>query len=388
MLAGCAAQVERGRIAGRSIPGAHNALNIAHLELGRHAYGGAEQVKYLLRGLRGDDHHHVLVAADGGDLAAWARDTGQALVAIRYAGEHDLRMIWRLRRALRRQRIELLHVHSRRGADWLGPLVAMLIGIPVIVSRRIDNPPDAWLRWLMRRRYSRVICISNAIQDVLLEAGVDAQSMLIINSAVDAARFAGPAAADARQRLTGNADGGPLIGVIAQLIERKGHRFLLRALPGLRQAFPGLQVVLLGRGPLRDALQASVREAGLAGCVHFAGFRDDLDELLAALTLVVHPALMEGLGVALLQAAAAGVPVVGFAAGGVTQAVAHEHSGLLVAPGDPVALGAAIGRLLGDDALRARMSENARQRVINEFSIETMVQRHAALYDVLAGELA
>ena len=96
MLAGCAAQVERGRIAGRSISGLANALNIAHLELGRHAYGGAEQVKYLLRGLRDDVHHHVLVAAEGGDLAAWARETDQPRFAIRYAGEHDLRMIWRL----------------------------------------------------------------------------------------------------------------------------------------------------------------------------------------------------------------------------------------------------------------------------------------------------
>lgn len=388
MLAVCAAQVERGRMACRSPSRNPPALNIAHLELGRHAYGGAEQVKYLLEGLRDDNHQHLLVAAAGGDLAAWADTIGQPCVAINFAGEHDLRLIWRLWRALRHNKVELLHVHSRRGADWLGPLVAALTGIPVIISRRIDNEPQAWLRWLMRKRFTRVICISNAIESVLLSAGVDPQSMLVINSAVDAARFALPPAADARQRLTGKSEGGPVIGVIAQLIERKGHRFLLRALPGLRQAFPDLQVVFLGRGPLRASLEQSVNEAELADCVHFAGFRDDLDDLLAALTLVVHPALMEGLGVALLQAAAAQVPVVGFAAGGVTQAVAHEHSGLLVEPGDPVALGAAIGRLLGDNALRERMGENARQRVLNEFSIAAMVQRHAALYDVLEGELS
>ena len=144
---------------------------------------------------------------------------------------------------------------------------------------------------------------------------------------------------------------------------------------------------MLGRGPLRETLEAEADAAGLAGCVRFAGFRDDLPELLPALDLVVHPALMEGLGVSLLQAAAAGVPVVAFAAGGVTQAVADEHSGLLVPPGDSIALGAAIGRLLGDPALRARLGDNARRRVRAEFSIDAMVQRYAALYDVLAGEI-
>ncbi len=362
-------------------------MKIAHLEFGRHAYGGAEQLKYLLDGLRDDHNAHLLVAAAGGEMAAWAAGAGIDAVALDYAGEHDVAAVWRLRRTFVDQGVDLVHVHSRRGADWIGPVAARLAGLPVIISRRIDNPPRRWLRWLMRHQYRRVVCISKAIQGVLEAAGVERDNLLTIASAVDADRYDRPAADDARRRLLGRAHSGPIIGVVAQLIERKGHRFLLRALPGLREAFPNLAVVFLGRGPLHDALEAEIEREGLAGCVRLAGFRDDLDALLPALDLVVHPALMEGLGVSLLEAAAAGVPVVGFAAGGVTQAVADEHSGLLVAPGDSIALGAAIGRLLGDDTLRARMGENARRRVRAEFSIEAMVKRYAALYDVLAGEI-
>lgn len=362
-------------------------MKIAHLEFGRHAYGGAEQLKYLLEGLGDDRTAHLLIAAAGGDMADWAAASGVDHVALPYAGEHDLRAVGRLRGVIAEHGIDLVHVHSRRGADWIGPIAAARSRVPSIISRRIDNRPRFWLRWLMQHRYRRVVCISNAIQQVLETAGVARDNLLTITSAVDAARFAGPAAEDARERLFSRPHRGPLIGVVAQLIERKGHRYLLRALPGLREAYPDLGVVILGRGPLRDALEAEVAQAGLSGCVHFAGFRDDLDELLPALDLVVHPALMEGLGVSLLEAAAAGVPVVGFRAGGVTQAVADEHSGLLVPPGDAIALGAAVGRLLGDAELRQRMGDNARRRVEAEFSIGVMVKRYAALYDVLAGEI-
>ncbi|MEO0614952.1 MAG: glycosyltransferase [Pseudomonadota bacterium] len=362
-------------------------MKIAHLEFGRHAYGGAEQLKYLLEGLRDDHHEHLLVAAAGGDLARWAEAADRPHVALEFAGEHDLRVVFRLGRILREAGVDLVHVHSRRGADWVGPLAAARAGLPAIISRRIDNRPRFWLRWLMRHRYRRVVCISQAIQAVLESAGVSRDNLLTITSAVDAARFAQPAQDDARRQLLGRDHRGPLIGVIAQLIDRKGHRFLLRALPGLREAFPNLAVVLLGRGALRESLEAEAAAAGLSDCVHFAGFREELAGLLPALDLVVHPALKEGLGVSLLEAAAAGVPVVGFAAGGVMEAVADEHSGLLVESGDAIALGAAIGRLLGDHELRARMGENARRRVEAEFSIEVMVKRYAALYDVLAGEI-
>ncbi|MEM7611161.1 MAG: glycosyltransferase family 4 protein [Pseudomonadota bacterium] len=362
-------------------------MKIAHLELGRHAYGGAEQVRYVLEGLHEDHHEHLLITPAGSDLAQWAEAAGQPVCAVRFAGEHDIAFAWRLRGLLRKRNVDLLHVHSRRGADWLGPVAAALAGIPVILSRRIDNPPDRWLRMLMRRRYARIICISEAIAGVLLQSGVPADALLTINSSVDAVAYAPPARADIGTCLTGKPFPGPVIAVIAQLIERKGHRYLIDALPSLLSKFPNLTVVFLGRGALQAQLKQAVADAGLQRHVIFAGFRADLAEFLPSVRLVVHPALMEGLGVSLLEAAAAEVPVVGFAAGGVEQAVAHEHTGLLVAPGDKVALAAAISRLLDDADLHRQMGQNARQRVLAEFSVAVMVQRHAALYDVLAGEI-
>jgi glycosyltransferase involved in cell wall biosynthesis len=113
-----------------------------------------------------------------------------------------------------------------------------------------------------------------------------------------------------------------LVGVVAQLIERKGHRFLLDALPALIAARPNLQLVFFGKGPLAGLLQERIDGEGLADHVRLAGFRDDLTDLLPCLDLLVHPATMEGLGVSLLQASAAGVPIVASRAGGIPEACA------------------------------------------------------------------
>ena len=362
-------------------------MKIAHLEFGRNDYGGAQQVRYLLNGLHADRHRHWLVAAADSAMHAWASDNAVPHVALRYAGEHDLGMVSRVAGWLRANEIDLVHVHSRRGADWMGPLAAVAAGSAALLTRRVDHVPGWPLRWMMRHRYRRVVAISHAIHAVLESAGVPEDRLLTVRSAVDAARYAPPAPDGALARVLGTPPSGPVIGVIAQLIPRKGHRFLLEGLPGLVRKFPGLRVVCFGKGALREALAGEVAAAGLAECVHFAGFRDDLAEVLPALDLVVHPALQEGLGVALLQAAAAGVPVVGFAAGGVREAVAHEHTGLLVPPGDAIALAAAIARVLDDPVLRRTLGANAQRRVAAEFSISTLVQRYDALYDVLEGEL-
>ena len=165
------------------------------------------------------------------------------------------------------------------------------------------------------------------------------------------------------------------------MIERKGHRFLLEAVQALRDRAPPFRVVLFGEGELDGELREQAERLGISDIVQFAGFRDDLDAYFGCIDLFVHPALSEGLGVATLKAAAAGVPVAGFAAGGLVEAVLDGQTGLLVAPGDGEALTATIARLLDDEALRRRLGAAGRERMQDEFSINTMVNGHVALYE-------
>ena len=120
---------------------------------------------------------------------------------------------------------------------------------------------------------------------------------------------------------------------------------------------------------------------GLDNAVQFAGFREDLDHYVGCFDIFAHPALAEGLGVAALKAAAAGVPVVGFSAGGLVEAVASGTTGLLVPPEDVEALRDALVTLVEDEQLRQRMGAAGRERMQKEFSIVTMAEKHLEVYE-------
>jgi glycosyltransferase involved in cell wall biosynthesis len=177
-----------------------------------------------------------------------------------------------------------------------------------------------------------------------------------------------------------------VIGMVAQLIPRKGHRHLLAALPAVFARHPDAQVVLLGRGPLLEALHAAIDAHGWQGRVRLLGFRDDLPRLLPCLDLLVHPAEREGLGVSLLQAAACGVPIVASAAGGMPEAV--RDNGLLVPPGDVPALASAMTGLLDDPARRTQMGLAGRRLMEQAFSVAAMVAGNVAVYHRLLAQPA
>jgi glycosyltransferase involved in cell wall biosynthesis len=359
-------------------------VKVLHVEAGRHLYGGARQVLYLIAGLAERGVDSPLVCPDGSAVARAARAQGARVLALPMGGEADLMLLPRLVRTMRRERPDLVHLHSRRGADTLGVLAARLAGVPCVLSRRVDNPEP---RWLARRKYGaceRVIGISEGIRRVLLDEGVPAERLVCVHSAVDAEAFDRPCDRTWLRAATGVEADGALAAVIAQLIPRKGHEVLLQALPQVLERSPDLQVLLLGQGPLQADLTTAIRRHGLEGRVHLLGFRRDLERLLCCLDLVVHPALMEGLGVSLLQAAAAGVPIVASRAGGIPEVVRDGENGLLVPPGDAAALAAAMQRLLADPGLRRRMGGAGRALVRREFSVEAMVEGNLAVYRDLA----
>jgi glycosyltransferase involved in cell wall biosynthesis len=173
------------------------------------------------------------------------------------------------------------------------------------------------------------------------------------------------------------------LAVIAQLIPRKGHRFLIDAMPQLLKPFPNLHLLLFGQGPLEDELKQQVDRLALQDQITFAGFRADLPRILPCLDLVAHPALMEGLGIALLQAAGAGKPIVAVRAGGMPEVVKDGENGLLVPPADTDALASALSKLLSDRDLMWRMGQAGRELIREQFSIGRMVEGNLQVYQNL-----
>jgi glycosyltransferase involved in cell wall biosynthesis len=356
-------------------------MKILHVETGRHLYGGPQQVLYLIAALRERGHDCTLVCPPGSGIDSAAREQGIPVRGLFCAGDLDLPFAYRLAQYISESKPDIVHCHSRRGADVLGGLAASFADVPAVVSRRVDNTEMRIIAALRYRPFKKVIAISEAIAAVLRDRGVEEDRIVVIRSAVDAARFAEKPDCEAFRREFGIDDDAFVMAAAGQLIPRKGHQFLLEAIANLRRRHASLRLVIFGEGYLNNQLRTQAESLGLGSCVQFAGFREDLDDFVGCFDLFVHPALAEGLGVATLKAQAAGVAVVGFAAGGMSEAVEDGQTGLLVPPENVEELERAIEKLVENDQFRQMLGRAGQERMQNEFSIATMADEHVEVYE-------
>jgi glycosyltransferase involved in cell wall biosynthesis len=359
-------------------------VKVVHVELGRHLYGGARQVAYLLDGLARFPGRHVLACVPGAEVAGAIANPAVAIRPLRLAGDLDLGFTLRLKRLLRAEGADLLHVHSRKG-DLPAILAGRLAGVPVVFSRRVDNAPNRADLWLKFPLCTRIVTISQGIREVLAAAGVAGPRIACIPSAIDVAGYDTACERAWFRAEFALEEEAPVLGVVAQLIPRKGHTVLFEALARLLPDHPRLKVLLFGQGPMEEELRRAAARLGLERNVQFAGFRADLPRILPCLSALVHPAWMEGLGVSLLEAAACGVPIVASRAGGMPEIVQDGVNGFLIEPGDSAGLAERLGRLLEDPALAVGMGRAGRLRVLERFAVERMVEGNYALYrEILA----
>jgi glycosyltransferase involved in cell wall biosynthesis len=359
-------------------------VKILHVETGMHLYGGALQVHYLLAGLHARGIDNLLLCPAGSAIAEAARSTA-TVHAVPMRGEADVTFAWRMWRLIVKERPDILHIHSRRGADLWGSLVTRWTGQPAVLTRRVDNPEPGWLARWKCRPFRKLVTISEGILKVLLAEGVPADKVMCIHSSVEVAAWQQPpdrAWFNREFRLP--ADARP-VAVIAQLIERKGHRHLIAAIPAILAQLPQAYFLFFGKGPIGAELAALCHAQGIDEHVVFAGFREDMPRIMPNLDLVVHPALMEGLGVSLIQAAAAGVPIVASRAGGIPEIVRAGVNGVLVEPGDVAGLAREICGLLGDPKRHARLAAGGKTLAGSEFSVEAMVSGNLAVYRMIGG---
>jgi glycosyltransferase involved in cell wall biosynthesis len=360
-------------------------LHMLHIETGRYLYGGGLQVIWLLQGLSKLGYRNSLVCARGSAIGQKA--TSYATVhQIPMQGEMDPRLLFSLLRIIRKERPNLIHVHSRRGADLWGGLAAKLTRTAAIVTRRVDNPEPPVLAHLKYGMFARIITISEAILRVLAAEGIPKDKLICVPSAVDPRPFQHPCEKEWFRKEFKLDAPTRAIGVIAQLISRKGHRDIIDAAPKVLNACPQVRFLFFGQGPLRAHLEQLSTKRGLAGKITFAGFRNDLERILPCLSAVVHPATMEGLGVSLLQAAAAGVPIIATNRGGIPEIVQHGQNGYLLEPGDVNSITDAVVSLLKNQEMAAQFGRSGRKRVEARFSVASMVEGNVSVYHQALGQ--
>jgi glycosyltransferase involved in cell wall biosynthesis len=236
--------------------------------------------------------------------------------------------------------------------------------------------------WYNQRLYDRqvdgVVAISKKIADLLVGAGVRTEKIRVIHSGINPKSFQKERAMQAPTQ--------PVIGTVAVLEERKGHRFLIEAALLLKKRGYKLQYHFAGEGSRRRYLERLVSQLGLRDDAMFMGFVHDVPAFLAEVDCVVLPSLYEGLGVAVLEAMAAGRPVVASRVGGIPELVEDQVTGLLVPPGDPMALADAVSHLVSDKGLMERMGSKAREYVEQHFTVEQMAKKNEGFYYELLRE--
>lgn len=358
-------------------------MQIVHLETGRHFYGGGRQVKLLTEGLVKEGVSSTLVCPDDSAIATAVDQNAVQVVTLPMRGDLDLGFARRFGKWLSQSKADLVHVHSRRGADIWGGLAAGRHNMPAVLTRRVDNPEVPVLGKIKYGLFERVIAISQAIREQLLADGVSADRLSVVHSAVD---FDSCQPDWTRQQFLQAFDldaGDKVVVCVAQFIPRKGHADLLAAWQEVSAGMPQAKLVLFGRGPEKEALQALALMLGIDNSVRFAGYREDLRQFLGCADLLVHPAHKEGLGICLLEAQAAGLPVVATRAGGIPEAISAGNTGLLVATSEPGELATAMLRLLSDSGLRTTLAAAAPTFVQQKFAPETMVSGNLAVYEEL-----
>jgi len=353
-------------------------MRVLHVDPERAWGGGEVQVLALVSVLAARGHASTVAAHPEGPLARAAAAAGARIIPLGIANHFDVRAALVLRRLA--PGFDVVHFHTAR-AHALAPL-SRGRGARLVVTRRMDYVPAGgpYVRFLYNRAVDAVIAISEGVRTALIRVGVRAERIRVVPSGIDARALAAPPAARAAvRREWGLGDDEVAVVALGALEVRKGHAVLLAAATGLASAAPRLRYVFCGEGRQAKALAGAA--AALDGVVEMVGFRRDVAACLAAADIVALPSLQEGLGVAALEAMAASRPVVASRVGGLAEAVVHEETGLLVPPGDPTALAAALARLARDPDLRARLGAAGHARVLARYTATRMAEGTLACYE-------
>jgi glycosyltransferase involved in cell wall biosynthesis len=338
--------------------------------------------------------------SEGDMLARTRQTTGVLLVPELCRNIHPLAdavALWKLYSLIKEGRYDIVHTHLAK-AGVLGRLAAWLAGTPIIVHGLHGLVFHDYQPWLVNRVWWTVqklcdpitdhyISVSRVVSDKAVESRlVSPDRVTTIYSGMELDWFL-DAQVDrltARRKL-GIPDDAPVIGKIARMVPVKNHAQLFDAAPGILARHPNVRFLLVGDGPLLDGFRARAEQMGIGERVIFAGLveRERIPEMLAAMDVLVHTALYEGLPRVLVQALAMGRPCVAFDADGAREVVVPGETGFLIRPGDTEGFAAAVDRLLADAPLREQMGQAGRKLVDPAFRDETMVQQIAGVYESL-----
>lgn len=372
-------------------------LNVLYL-IRTWALGGSHTIiRLLLKHLPRDEFNITVVPYDD-----WGTGNDAFTASVRRQGDDVApeRIPWRSRgnwfaarrtiaTLIDRYGIDLVHCHDTNSNVLVG------LGRGRFHCAAVASPYGWWTpRWHLRAqanhwvenhlalpRFERVYTVSQTMKKNVLRGGTPEDRVRVIHTGLDLAHIDSGAPRHETRARFGFDDGHVVVGTVSRLFAEKGHTHLLDALRLLRDDCPELRALIVGTGDLLEPLRRRAAELGLADRVVFTGFYDDLPGALRAMDLFAQPSVLdEGFPTAVLEAQAAGLPVVASDIGGTWETIDRDKTGLLVPPRDADALAGALRALTGDAGRRAAMAAEARPWIERSFTLDTMIRQMRETY--------
>ncbi len=342
-----------------------------------------------------ESHSHTLAAslsAKGHRVIMGCSEEGAVEVAgkiilpsrrITITNSGDVAAIVRIARISLREHIEVIIANHGR-EYWPAAVGARMAGARVIFIRHQIDRLKRSTCWLVNRFVDRVVAVSGAVKDVLVESGISGDKIDIVYNSVSLERF-NPSAIDregARRELGISGDG-TVVGTAGKINQGKGVFELFRSVYQLVKKYPSIRLVFVGDGPERDSLEREARKLSMNGKVIFAGSRTDIERMFAAMDIFVLPSYDEGLPTVLIEAMAMERPVIATTVGGIPEIVEDGFNGILIPPRDDEAISEAIVRYIENREVSRRLALEGRRTVELKFSDGVSGNRFADILEAL-----
>jgi glycosyltransferase involved in cell wall biosynthesis len=362
-------------------------INILHIIPGL-GIGGAEKVVLALHRCTDRNRFNTRIIHWGEQQALLSRGetSDSAIIKEELKKVMSVGTICKLLRSVRENQSDIIQTHLI-DADLLGFFVSLLMRKPVIVTIH-SYPFPTETRHGLRYRIislfnSRFICVSNTVKDHFSRAtGIASGRIDVVHNGIPLAEFSkeGNEQERAALRRQFSIPGDHrIVGTVARLIEDKGHRYLLSAVPSILAAHPKTTVLLVGDGELRAELVALCHELAIERRVIFAGTRTDIPDLLDIMDIFVYPTFREALGISVIEAMAMGKVIVATDDAAIPELITGGQEGLLVHPGDPQGIAAAVIDLLNNPERRKALGKAAKRKAAH-FSTEQMARKMEEIY--------
>lgn len=355
-------------------------MRILHTEWSDGMGGQEKRVLSESLGLAQRGHYVAIACREHASIKGEAVRLGIDVHTLPMRKPYDVESIMRMTRLLKENRFDVVNTHS--GVDsWIGGLAAKLAKVPVLVRTRHLNIPlkRSPLNFIHYLPDMYITCGENMRVNLTANCGFPADRVVSIPTGVGPEFFSVKKQAEARAKYGLDVDAAVVtnVGILRSV---KGHEVTFKAVRAVVDKVPHARFLIVGDGPMKEAFEKTVHDTGIADYVIFTGFVKDIPEVYSISDAAILSSWSEGLPQSLLQAMAAGVPVTATKVGGVPEVVIHEKTGLLLEAGDHEALAKNIIRLLTDSDLSRSLADSAKEHIMNEHSLESMLDKLEGLY--------